>query len=62
MGSFALLGPLAPPANGGQPPFLRFAAALSGALGAWPRALPGSLPPTPALRGTMLVLKAVFGG
>lgn len=48
MGSFALLGPRAPPANGGQPPFLRFAAALPGALGAWPRALPCSLPPIAA--------------
>lgn len=56
MGSLALLGPRAPPANGGRPPFLRFASALSGALGAWPRALPCSLPPTPALRGTILVL------
>lgn len=48
MGLLALLGPRAPPANGGRPPFLRFASALSGALGAWPRALPGSSPPTPA--------------
>src|SRR3546814_9052235 len=55
MGSFALLGPRAPPANGGEPPFLRFASALSGALGAWPRALTCPLPPTPALRGTTLV-------
>src|SRR3546814_14132941 len=54
MGSFALLGPRAPPANGGEPPFLRFASALSGAPGDWPRDLPGSLPPTHALRGTIL--------
>lgn len=40
MGSFALLGPRAPRRNGGQPPFLRSASALSDALGAWSRALP----------------------